>query len=334
MAHSRIMKAAFIVLGMATSACGGVGSDIPVVPGDSLPPPPPGQQGTWSTAASMLEARSEFGVALFRSRIYVAGGIASGGQVSERVFRYDPGADSWERLADLPQPRFAMPLVVVGDTMYGVGGLLQPGIRTPNLWAYEPNSDTWEERAALPDLIIKGGAVELGGELVLAGGSNGSDPVFDLVDSIAVYKPLSNTWRRGPPMLTPRTALSVVSTNGLLYALHGINSNGGSALADLFDPGINQWVPRADAQTARLETASSVLNGRVHVFGGFDRAFATIIRHEVYDPLTDSWDAFPGLPTERNTAGAVTFNDAIYVIGGQRQSGQSTDVVEVFRLNQ
>ncbi len=87
MVHSRIMKAAFIVLGMATSACGAVNSDVPVVPGDSVPPPPPGQQGTWSTAASMLEARSEFGVALFRNRIYVAGGHGTGREVSERVFR-------------------------------------------------------------------------------------------------------------------------------------------------------------------------------------------------------------------------------------------------------
>lgn len=331
--HSRFMKAAFVGFALATSACGGVESQVPVVPGDSLPPPPPGQQGTWSAGAPMLEARSEFGIALFRNRIYVAGGIGAGGSVSERVFRYDPAGDSWERLADLPQPRSAMPLVVVGDTMYGVGGLLQVGIRTPNLWAYIPSTDTWEDRAELPELIVKGGAVELGGDLVLAGGSNGTDPVFDLVDSIAIYSPSSDTWRRGPPILTPRTALSVASSNGLLYALHGINSNGGSPLADLFDPGINQWVPLADAQTARLETASSVLNGRVHVFGGFDRAFATIIRHEVYDPVANSWDAFPNLPTERNAAGAATFNGAIYVIGGQRQSGVATDVVEIFRLN-
>ncbi len=29
----------------------------------------------------------------------------------------------------------------------------------------------------------------MGGELVLAGGSNGSNPVFDLVDSIAMFSP-------------------------------------------------------------------------------------------------------------------------------------------------
>jgi N-acetylneuraminic acid mutarotase len=320
----------FVLAGGCTS-----GSPLaPTQPPDTTPPAPPGQQGTWSTAADMIVGLSEFGAARYRDRIYVAGGLGPSDVISERVYRYDPSTDAWEQLADLPKLRFAMPLVVVGDTMYGVGGFLQiGGFRTTTLWAYQPDTDTWEERAGLPEEIVKAGATVIGGEIVLAGGSNGNAPIRDLVDSLAFYDPVSDAWHRGPPILTMRTALSGVTVGGVLFAVQGINDNGALDIIESFNPATGLWAQLEGAQTARFETAAAVLENCIHVFGGIDFFSQRSKRHEVFDPQSGDWEAFPDLPTARSAPAAVTFDDAIYVLGGQLQSGGKARTVNVFRLN-
>src|SRR5207247_198467 len=79
--------------------------------------------GGWSAAAPLPEPIQELSAAVLHGKIYVAGGIDRAGQATAAAFRYDPAANHWERIADLPVPRHHMPLAVVGDTLYAVGGL-------------------------------------------------------------------------------------------------------------------------------------------------------------------------------------------------------------------
>ena len=58
--------------------------------------------GTWSTAAPLPERIQEHHGALFRGRIYVAGGIDSTNQTTKVVYRFDPRGNTWERLARSP----------------------------------------------------------------------------------------------------------------------------------------------------------------------------------------------------------------------------------------
>src|SRR5438093_13124783 len=63
--------------------------------------------------------------AVLRGKIYIAGGFDRTGKPIARAFRFDPAANQWERIADLPAPRHHMPLAVVGDTLYAIGGLAE-----------------------------------------------------------------------------------------------------------------------------------------------------------------------------------------------------------------
>ena len=58
--------------------------------------------GSWSAATRIPERLQEHHGVLYRGRIYIAGGIHSLSNTSKVVYRYDPGRDMWERLADLP----------------------------------------------------------------------------------------------------------------------------------------------------------------------------------------------------------------------------------------
>src|SRR5207247_4742271 len=93
----------------------------------------------------------ELSAAVLHDKIYVAGGIDRTGQATAAAFRYDPAANHWERIADLPSPRHHMPLAVVGDTLYAVGGLAEPSfVPESTLWLYREDRNRWEPLTPLP----------------------------------------------------------------------------------------------------------------------------------------------------------------------------------------
>src|SRR5207248_580463 len=78
-------------------------------------------------------------------------GFDRSGKPIAKAFRFDPAANRWERIGDLPAPRHHMPLAVAGDTLYAVGGLAEATFVPENtLWIYREDQNRWEPRAPLP----------------------------------------------------------------------------------------------------------------------------------------------------------------------------------------
>ncbi len=77
--------------------------------------------------------------------------------------------------------------------------------------------------------------------------------------------------------------------------------------------------------TARSGLGAAVAGGRIHVIGGEDlEAGCVSDRHEVYDPATDRWEAWPPAPVPRHGLGVVAVGDTLYVVGGGIRPGFQT----------
>ena len=76
------------------------------------------------------------------------------------------------------------------------------------------------------------------------------------------------------------------------------------------------WTTKTPMPTARRGLTSSVVNGKIYVFGGEDTAFVVISTVEEYDPATDTWTTKTNMPTARSKLTSSAVNDKIYVIGG------------------
>src|SRR5712692_8185797 len=101
--------------------------------------------GRWSTAAPHPEPIQELSAAALHGRIYIAGGIDRADRPTAAAFRYDPVAQRWERIADLPAPRHHMPLAIARDTLYAVGGLAAATfVPESTLWIYLEAQNRWE----------------------------------------------------------------------------------------------------------------------------------------------------------------------------------------------
>jgi N-acetylneuraminic acid mutarotase len=291
--------------------------------------------GHWITARSLPEPIVDAHAATVGGKIYVAGGIDAHGQPTAHVYRYDPGADSWDRVVDLPAPRHNMPLVALGDTLYALGGVSGASFHSERtLWAYRPARNKWESRAGLPAPRGAGVAVSTGHKIILMGG------IQRFVDgglaaAPDIYDPTLDSWVEVWPMPTPRDHLAAEFVNGLVYVIGGRQMSPGknSDVLEIYDPMKylgGRWERKSPMPTARGALGSAVLDGKIHVLGG-ESAVAVFGAHEVYDPGNDLWTEAAPLPTPRHGIAVTSLDGKIYVIGGGPQPGISeTDVVEVY----
>ena len=59
--------------------------------------------GRWTAAAPVPDERTEVSVTSDGERLYLLGGFGPGRQAPREVYAYDPEADSWSHITDLPE---------------------------------------------------------------------------------------------------------------------------------------------------------------------------------------------------------------------------------------
>jgi hypothetical protein len=133
----------------------------------------------WQTKAAMPQARFRHGAAPLGNRVLVAGG-RSGGAPSAAAVQYDPGADAWSPVSDLPAARSGGALLSDGRTAWfvaGSDGRPQAGLwqLTANLWVTRPGPGA--ARAGVT-------GVWTGEELVVIGGASGDGGAGRRVESL------------------------------------------------------------------------------------------------------------------------------------------------------
>ncbi|MFP6664719.1 MAG: kelch repeat-containing protein [Deltaproteobacteria bacterium] len=182
----------------------------------------PGED-TWTEKSSMPAGtqRGASAVAAIGGRIYVAGGLRNGTQADFSV--YDPAADSWEILTDVPSALEHAAVGAVDGVLYLLGGR-DGGITgvSAAVHAYDTASGEWALRADIP--TPRGGVAGavLGGRIYVLGGEGnpapGSRGVFDDVE---VYDPVSNTWEVLAPMPFPRHGMGAAGLFGQIFVPGG-----------------------------------------------------------------------------------------------------------------
>ena len=85
---------------------------------------------------------------------------------------------------------------------------------------------------------------------------------------------------------------------------------------------LGYWTTKTAMPTARRELASSVVNGKIYVFGGNNGSYKNTV--EEYDPATNTWTTKASMPTARSFISSSVVNGKIYVFGGNNGSNLNT----------
>jgi len=159
----------------------------------------------------------------------------------------------------------------------------------------------------------------LDGRVHVLGGGN---DVSTLADHDA-WDPATHRWVRLAPLPRAEGSPAAVVHRGRLYAIGG--RSGPSDFGDVYvyDPATDTWSTGPPIEPRGTAGALEVC-GTLMVFGGESqaerRSLASVLR---LDPRSGTWQPAEPMPTARNFARAVHLGDAVYVVGGDPEAGNS-----------
>ena len=320
-------------------------------------------QGKWSKIANFPEPSEEILGAAAGGKMYVFAGLAPLWKPKGMVYEYDPATNQWSKKKPMALASHHVAFTSYRDKIYAFGGFVLPQSGPPawvpinNAWEYDPAADSWRALAPMPTKRGAAVATAVGNKIYVIGGATtppgSSQTSIDqshpqqVVGTVEIYDPESNTWSQGSPMPTPRNHAAIGVVNGKIYVIGGrvgaafIGLASDTSVVEAYDPGSNSWsAPLARMPTARSALAAGVYRGRIYVAGGEfqdPQLMATFRAVEAYDPAANTWSIMPPLPVSRHGLAGGVIGDRFFVIGGDVQSSGtgvnvSTPEADVFEF--
>lgn len=125
--------------------------------------------------AGMNTARNHAFSGVIGGKLYVTGGRSPGhegddGQNVAATEVYDPDADTWSPLADLPTPRSGGASAVVDGKLYVLGGQLPGNTLYKTVERFDPSTGQWQKLGDMPVFAAGQRAVAVGGDIYMIGG--------------------------------------------------------------------------------------------------------------------------------------------------------------------
>ncbi len=306
----------------------------PTTPATTTPTPTePTTTESWESAPPMQNARSAHSVVSTGDAIYALGGTGEGNAPVLEVERFD--GSIWTVETTLPGEGLNAPAsVLLNRRIYVVGGFETTGnTPTDEVHVYELATQTWSEAAPLPEPRGGHAAVELNGRIHVLGGGNSVSTIADH----SMYDPATDTWTELAPLPRAKGSPAAVAYDGKIYLIGGRSGSSDFGDVDIYDPSTDTWTPGPAIQP-RGTTGALLYRNAIYVFGGESQASrATLDSVLRLDPASNTWEEASAMPTARNYARAVLFDDAVYVVGGSPTPGSShssagSNVVERFHI--
>ncbi len=308
-----------------TSASGGSAIEFA-----NMPSSPVVNSITWQTKQRSLWPTAESIATMAHGKLYVFGGIGETTHYTpaEHAMRYDPVANTWERIADMPNGLTHSAAAVTGDTIWLVAGYPEGTpygqiFATRVVWKYSISANTYTRGPDLPKLCGTGGGSELDGKVYFVCGTNNNRVdtpehyVLDPANESAGWTQLAN-------VLNARNHVAYIGYNHKMYLVGGQHNQDEQAIyqnqTDVYDPATNTWTQLDSMVNGRshVTAATFVASGNIFVLGGEP----TTNQSQVYNIANNEWKNTTSIPTARRTpAGGDLGNGKIILAGGDGGSG-------------
>jgi hypothetical protein len=236
----------------------------------------------------------------------------------------DPGSVSftggdagpWVTVAPCPEGVSRPAGAVVDGHFLVIGGESSGGFRYGYVQKYDLGADTWDNSAmTMPIPLSNHCAAVIGDDIYVPGGWDGAVYTSDL----QVYHYGSDTWEiiATDPVPYGSSGAACVAYDGKLYAGGGNTGSGYTASFYVYDPAAaagSRWTAVTPAPIAGGYGDAVTVDGGFF-YGGFrdagDRADVLF-----YDPMGDTWTAYPNLTTPRGGARMWLYEGNLAVGGG------------------
>jgi N-acetylneuraminic acid mutarotase len=270
--------------------------------------------------------------------IYSASGaVAPVGAILNVFQRYDPVANSWTMLADVPIGVAAGTLAydAAGGRLFLFGGV-SAGTAQAMVQVYTINTGTWTSGPSMPGPRYGMGSGVIGGLIYLAGGQDTFPPTVPQ-DQTWEFDPAAGTYKTRAVLPSAKASLGSVS-GGRLYLMGGADAANPALDTNYeYTPPTDTWATKAALPTAVATSGGTTLgamtpecDGDILVAGGLTAGGQPTAITQIYDVATNTWGPGPTLPTARfglraAQAGNTPFATLI-VFGGYNGTSAVTTV--------
>ncbi|XP_056622637.1 gigaxonin [Triplophysa dalaica] len=146
-----------------------------------------------------------------------------------------------------------------------------------------------------------------------------------------LYDRSRQLWIELQPMKERRVGHGVVSAEGFLFAIGGMDENKTVlSSGEKYDPETNTWTSIPAMMQARQHFGIAELDGMIYVLGGENNETEVLLTMEVYDPHCNVWRTQPKMTTVRKFGSCATMKKRLYVMGGGSY-GKVYDSVEYYQ---
>ncbi|OBG97514.1 protein kinase [Mycobacterium sp. E136] len=273
----------------------------------------------WKLGAPIRTPRQMLSAASDGKRVYAMGGTAGTADVAT-VEAYDPAADSWAAMPELPEARSDFGVAATDERLVVVGGT-SAGQVLKTVLAFDLATTTW---SGLPDMgtARHGMAVEAVGNRVYAiGGSTdiGDGKITASAETLklpARQPQPAAEWRALPDAPTPRlmTAWSVLGDQ--IWIAGGIREGETLDTVESFDPRTGKWQTQPPLPVGLHHATGATYNGDFVVLGGATDNIGEP-SDKVFALRDGKWTELAALQHGRAGAAAAVVGDKLVVVGGQ-----------------
>lgn len=315
MRHRSAKVVLVVGLAVAVAAAAAVGLAVRDTTTDGAPEG--AEAAGWTRAASMSQRRSYVAGAAAAGRFYAAGGmVGQTGRPLATFASFDPAADRWTVLPQMPVPTRAAAGAALDDRLIVVAGGWTTSGATRSVWGYDIARRRWSALAPLPAARVNLQLVTAGGSVYAIGGYDARG------ERRTVWRlaPSGERWLPAPPLPVPVHAFAAAAFAGRVWVVGGRRDDTVLRETWTLAPGARTWEPGPPLAHALELAGAAVGHDGLHV--------VTESSHQVLDHEAGSWRRAAPLRVPRHALLLFATGNALYAVGGCTTALQDSAVVE------
>lgn len=174
----------------------------------------------------------------------------------------------------------------------------------------------WERLEDMPTAKFLHSSCVLNSKIYITGGgvNNGSN-----LATLEVYDIENNNWEVLSNMGYARRGHISEAIDDKIYTVGGISNDEAINIIEEYDPIEDTWTNKGELAENRFWHSSSVLNNKIYITGGVkgtESTFTTLKGSNIYDPISNNWEAISDMNFARAFHASCVYNDKLFVFGG------------------